>query len=45
MVFVSIEDFYEKAEKCRVLTRQEELECAELMKQGDSDARRRNVES
>ena len=45
MVFISIEDFYEKAENCRVLIRQEELECAEQMKQGDSDARRRIVES
>ena len=45
MVFVSIEDFYEKAEKCRVLTRQEELECAQQMKNGDADARRCLVES
>ena len=39
MVYVSIEDFYEKAEKCRILTRQEELECAEQMKQGSGEAR------
>jgi DNA-directed RNA polymerase sigma subunit (sigma70/sigma32) len=39
MVFISIEDFYEKAEKCQVLTRQGERECAQRMKQGDVDAR------
>ena len=31
MVYVSIEDFYEKAGLCRVLARQEELEWAEKM--------------
>ncbi len=45
MVFVSIEDFYEKAEKCRVLTRQEELECARRMQEGDEEARRRMIQS
>ena len=45
MVFISIEDFYEKAEKCIVLTRQEELECAQRMKQGDGAARARLIES
>ena len=39
MVFVSIEDFYEKTKNCRVLTRQEELDCALRMKEGDKSAR------
>ena len=45
MVFVSIEDFFEKAGKCQVLTRQEELECAEAMKLGDGAARTQLIES
>jgi len=45
MIFVTIEDFYEKAENCRALTRQEELECAEKMKLGDTGARTRMIES
>lgn len=45
MVFVSIEDFYEKAEKCRVLTRQEELEAAVRMKNGELSARESLIES
>ena len=45
MIFVTIEDFYEKAENCRALTRQEELECAEKMKLGDTSARTRIIES
>lgn len=45
MIFVSIEDFFEKAEQCQVLTRQEELACAEQMKAGDTEARDRLIES
>ena len=45
MVYVSIEDFYEKAGLCRVLARQEELEWAEKMKVGDPVAREKLIES
>ena len=45
MLYVSIEDFYEKAELCRILTRQEELEYAEKMKEGDGAARRQLIQS
>lgn len=44
MLFLSVEDFYEKAEGCVPLTRQEELECAAGMKAGDAEARARLVE-
>lgn len=45
MIFISIEDFYEKAASCRILTRPEEIEYAQRMKQGDEDARERLIES
>ena len=45
MVYVSIEDFFEKAGKCQVLTRQEELECAQRMQAGDEAAREQLIES
>jgi len=45
MLFYSIEDFYSKAKTCTVLSRQEEKAIAELMKQGDPEARQRLVES
>lgn len=45
MVYMSIEDFFEKAEKCQVLTRQEELDAAQHMKEGNPDARERLMES
>ena len=45
MIFISIEDFYKKAEKCVVLTRQEELERAQRMKEGDVAARSQLIES
>lgn len=45
MIFISIEDFYEKAASCRILTRPEEIEYAKRMAQGDADARERIIES
>lgn len=45
MLFITIEDFYEKAASCRRLTRQEELDCAAQMKAGDAAARQRLIES
>ena len=45
MLFVSIEDFYAKADSCRVLTRQEELECAQRMAAGDAAAREALIQS
>ena len=45
MVFVSIEDFYEKAGKCVVLTREEERDCALRMKAGDETAREQLIRS
>lgn len=45
MVFISIDDFFEKAETCRVLSRQEEIECVKQMKSGDTAARERLIQS
>lgn len=45
MVFISTEDFYEKAGACRHLSRQEELECAKQMKSGDQLAREKLIQS
>ena len=45
MIFISIDDFYEKASKCRVLTREEEIACAKRMKDGDLSAREQLIES
>ena len=45
MVFYSIEDFYEKAQACLRMTRQEELDCAKKMKDGDAAAKARLMES
>ncbi len=44
MVFVSIDNFFEKASGCKILTREEELECAASMKNGDTDARERLIQ-
>lgn len=44
MFCIDLHDFYEKAERCVPLTRQEELECAKGMKEGDEDARQRLLE-
>ncbi len=45
MIYVSIEDFYEKADLCRVLSRQEEIECAVKMKNGDTASREQLIQS
>ena len=45
MIFISIDDFYEKVNNCKVLSRQEEIECACQMKSGDASARERLIES
>ena len=45
MLFVTLEDFYQKAASCQRLTRQEELECAERMAKGDAAARQQLIES
>ena len=45
MLFVTIEDFCEKAAACRRLSRQEEKNCALQMKQGDKTARQKLIES
>ena len=45
MVYTSVEDFYEKADRCCRLTRQEERECAEQMKDGDQKAREKLIQS
>ncbi len=45
MIFVSIEDFFEKAASCHILNRQDEILCAEKMKSGDRDARQKIIES
>ena len=45
MVYISIEDFYKKAASCHVMDRQEEIECANKMKAGDSEAREQLIQS
>lgn len=45
MVYVSIDDFRQKAALCRRLSRQEEFDCAAAMKAGDDVARARLIES
>lgn len=45
MIYISVQDFYEKAAQCKVLTRQEEIECALMMKNGDTAARERIIQS
>ena len=45
MIFISIEDFYEKAAACRTMTREEEMECAMRMQNGDKEAREQMIQS
>ena len=45
MICCSIEDFYKKAADCRHMTRQAEVVCAKKMKDGDTEARERLIES
>ena len=45
MVYITIEDFYKRADSCKRLTREEEIECAMRMKNGDETARQQLIES
>lgn len=45
MVFTSAEDFYAKVSACKILTRQEEIECAKQMKNGDPLAQEKLIQS
>ena len=45
MIFLSLEDFYEKAAACTRLSREEEIECARQMANGAPDARERLLQS
>lgn len=44
MVYIDIQDFFQKAAACKGLSRQEEIDCAVGMKAGDSDARSRMIQ-
>ena len=43
MLYISVEDFYEKVSSFSTLSRQEEIECAHQMKNGDALARERLI--
>lgn len=45
MVYVSVEDFYDKAGLVSTMSREEELACAKKMKDGDETARERLIQS
>lgn len=45
MLYISVEDFYEKAASCYVLSRREEIECAKKMKAGNIAAREQLIQS
>ena len=45
MVCVSINDFYQKADACFRISRQEEIECAKAMNAGDATARECLIQS
>ena len=45
MVFVSLDDFFEKVGSCKALTRREEIECVKQMKNGDAAAREKLIQS
>ena len=45
MNYISIDDFYQKADACFRISRQEEIDCAKKMKSGDTVARERLVKS
>lgn len=42
---ITMEQFYALAEACECLTRQEEIECAQKMKDGDHDAKAKLIAS
>jgi hypothetical protein len=45
LVYIDIQDFFQKSAACKRLSRQEEIDCAIRMKAGDSDARERIIQS
>lgn len=45
MIYLSIEDFYEKVSHLSRMTRSEEVECAKRMKEGEEKAREEMIES
>lgn len=45
MIYIDIQDFFQKAAACKRLSRQEEIDCALRMKDGDSDARNCIIQS
>ena len=45
MLYLSSQDFFDKASLCSRLSREEERECAILMQSGDLDARRKIINS
>lgn len=45
MMFVSIQDFYDKANTAKRLSREQEKACAALARSGDAEARRMLIES
>lgn len=45
MVFISLEDFYKKADTCNILSRTEEILCAKKMLDGDKAAREKLIQS
>lgn len=45
MLYISVDDFYKKVSSCEALSRQEEIECAKLMKKGDAAARARIIQN
>ena len=45
MIFIDIEEFYEKASAYARLTRQEEIEYAKAMNAGDTTAREKLIQS
>ena len=45
MVYITVEDFYSHVANCTRLSRDEEKQCAQRMKNGDETARRQIVES
>ena len=45
MLLIRLEDLFERAEKCRVLTTEEQIQCAVRMKDGDASARQALIDS
>ena len=45
MIYLSVEHFFEQAASCVRLSREEELDCARRMRDGDAEARERLIES